>query len=560
MARLTPLRTLLAAGLAIVAFGACGALGDARVCHKHEVTSDGGYFIWDIKTDASGTVMDRWNMVVNPPTLIDRNTYAALHQPASGTEMWGEGVAFAAAMASRSSPAGGTCWFGGSPTAEAYWSRDPVTLVDTWRFLPEQITFRSTDCGDVPSSPGGSPQPATPTTTPTTTTPPVPTPEPNCPYAGSSGGGVTCDTATETCCGYSSMNPQCIPNGSTDKCCPWYLASTTCTATQSCCGGSGPGASSVAFCCDEGSTCCSARSPTAGPSSCCPAGSTCCAGASIGLCCAAGEECVPDSNTCRPAGGTAETTTSNAPAIPTTTSAPSSSGDSHHVCLQVGSTFFDITADASSTTLKRWNTAVSPATLIDTNGFAALHQPASPSDMWGEGVAYAATMQTRSAWVNTDPNAAAYWEPVSAGVDTWRFQSTAAGAPVEFVFRTSQCEVPPPPAVHHVCLQVGSVYYDITADASSTTLKRWNTAVSPATLIDTNGFAALHQPASPSDMWGEGVAYAATMQTRSAWVNTDPNPAAYWEAGSGVDTWRFQSTVSGAPVEFVFRTSQCLNL
>jgi hypothetical protein len=119
----------------------------------------------------------------------------------------------------------------------------------------------------------------------------------NCPaYGGSQG--PHCFTQYETCCGQGSMSPKCMSNSNGDHCCGWYLSSTTCNSTQSCCGMLGPGASSYAFCCGPETTCCTARIGYDGTSSCCPAGTTCCQAASVGICCAADEVCNPNGNSC----------------------------------------------------------------------------------------------------------------------------------------------------------------------------------------------------------------------------------------------------------------------
>lgn len=116
--------------------------------------------------------------------------------------------------------------------------------------------------------------------------------------------GVHCFTQFEDCCGAGTMFPQCITKGSGEQCCTWYLAAAQCNSTQSCCGMMGPGASSYAYCCNEGSSCCTARIGYDGTSSCCPAGTTCCQGGSVGLCCASDEVCEPDNNRCTKANAT----------------------------------------------------------------------------------------------------------------------------------------------------------------------------------------------------------------------------------------------------------------
>ena len=267
--------------------------------------------------------------------------------------------------------------------------------------------------------------------------------------------------------------------------------------------------------------------------------------------------------------------TSNAPGVPSapTTAAPGS--DSHRVCGTFGSTMYDITTNPSGTTMLRYNTAANPPTFVDSNGFAALHMTANNGDYWHEGVDFVAAMQKRHAWVNQDPNAPAYWDhDAVTGADTWRFQTNING-PVTLTLRSSNCPAgaqptssplptssPPAPTVNaaHVCLQYGTSYYDLTTDPSAgTVMKRYNTAVNPPALIDTNTFAALHQTANSGDYWHEGVDFVAAMQTRLAWINQQPNAPAYWDhdRNTGADTWRFQTTINGSPVELAFRSTQC---
>jgi hypothetical protein len=114
----------------------------------------------------------------------------------------------------------------------------------------------------------------------------------------------------------------------------------------------------------------------------------------------------------------------------------------------------------------------------------------------------------------------------------------------------------------HVCLQLDvaarSFYYDITVDASGTLLKRFNLATNPPSLIDSYQHGPLQLPPSGS-MWVEGVAFAGAVQTHNAWVNNEATSAAYWDrdVATSEDTWRFETTLRGAPTSFTFTTSQC---
>jgi hypothetical protein len=256
-----------------------------EVCIRYGTSSAGsGYF--KIYTDASGTTFDRYNN----DDYYDTTTYPQLHLPITTTD-WAEGVEFAMALYHEGK------WPTFSETTSASWEHDDVTREDTLRFntsvfgTPVQLVFRSTDCADWNNCPG-----AAHTT-------------------------HHCFERTETCCGQGTMGPKCVPKDTTDQCCTWFLASTTCKESEVCCGGMGPGASSYASCCDAGSTCCHTRSPTTGSGTCCAAGTTCCAGVTMALCCKDGETCNDGSNTCMP--GDSSSTTSPAP-VTTGSAAPSS--------------------------------------------------------------------------------------------------------------------------------------------------------------------------------------------------------------------------------------------
>jgi hypothetical protein len=102
---------------------------------------------------------------------------------------------------------------------------------------------------------------------------------------------VNCNEATETCCGAHTRTPSCVAKTSDKKCCTWHESATTCAALQSCCGQLGTGATSVAFCCDEFTSCCTARVATNGSSACCNPGTKCCQGPNLGFCCPLDQEC-----------------------------------------------------------------------------------------------------------------------------------------------------------------------------------------------------------------------------------------------------------------------------
>jgi hypothetical protein len=121
----------------------------------------------------------------------------------------------------------------------------------------------------------------------------------NCPYAGGYPGHCW-DRLDEYCCGDYTMDAQCVSALGPQQCCRWYDDVAICNATQTCCGGGGPGASSYAFCCGEGASCCTAQQGLDGESTCCAADTTCCEGESLGLCCQAGEVCDAANDQCVP--------------------------------------------------------------------------------------------------------------------------------------------------------------------------------------------------------------------------------------------------------------------
>jgi hypothetical protein len=382
--------------------GAACAIGAVRAQSYHACLEYNSNY-YDLTSDASITTLDRYQGA----NLVDRQHYSPFHLPAAGTTAWDEGVAFAATMQTRNA------WLNAEQTSAATWVHSDAS--DVWTFyttvngVPNQFEFASSKCRSAATTT------AAPTPAPTTGAP-------NCLAWGSSSG-ATC-TANEDCCGAGTMFPQCIPKNSGKQCCTHFKGAATCNASQTCCGAYGPGASSSAFCCSEGSTCCHASSSTQG-SSCCPTGTTCCAGASIGLCCASDEVCVPNMNQC----SKAASTTSTAP-----TAAPTQAAGVHRGCISYNGWFYDLKSDATITTLDRYQ----GTTFVDRQQYSPFHMPAEDTSAWDEGVAFAATMQTRNAWLNSEQTSAATWV-VNGGVDTFTWSTTVNGAPVQFSFTTSAC-------------------------------------------------------------------------------------------------------------------------
>jgi hypothetical protein len=278
-----------------------GGSGVYRACIQ--ASSGGHTWYYDIRSDpsneASGTTMERWTLD-GTPTRVDSNTYAAFHKPVEGSTTWDEGVSFAAAMQSRQ------VWLNTEQTSGATWTTDASSGAITWTFHTtvnggaQEYIFTTAQCQD--RSPSGSETDApAPTEAPATTT--AAPSGVSCPSYG--GYNVKQCSAEEDCCGYNTMSPQCVSKTSGDKCCTWFKSATTCNSTQSCCGMMGPGASSYAFCCNEGTECCQARTGYSGTATCCPTGTKCCSAASVGLCCAMDEECDVNGNRCVKSNSTA---------------------------------------------------------------------------------------------------------------------------------------------------------------------------------------------------------------------------------------------------------------
>ncbi len=127
----------------------------------------------------------------------------------------------------------------------------------------------------------------------------------------------------------------------------------------------------------------------------------------------------------------AASTTSTAP-----TAAPTQAAGSHRGCTSYNGWFYDLRSSAAGTTLDRYQ----GATFVDRNNYAAFTMPAAGTTTWDEGVAFAATMQTRNAWLNNEQTSAATWFVDSAtGNDRFSWSTTVNGQPVQFTFTTEAC-------------------------------------------------------------------------------------------------------------------------
>jgi hypothetical protein len=248
-------------------------------------------------------------------------------------------------------------------------------------------------------------------------------------------------------------------------------------------------------------------------------------------------------------------------ASPSTAAPPTQDPNAlHRVCGTVGTTYYDMWTSPAGTVLQRF----ANGRWLESQGFAPLHM-AAPGEMWSEGVVFAAAMQTRHAWANTEPNPTAWWT-ASEGEDFWTFDTTMNGEAVQHVFRTSYCilgeATPVPPTAEpttRVCAidEASATFFEIRTGPAGTTMDRHNYPA--GTLIDSNWFAKLHMPVPLDAMWGEGVAFAAAMQTRRAWINTEPNTEAHWDFQDDQDRWSFISTANGSPVTFEFRGAICVD-
>jgi hypothetical protein len=411
-----------------IAFLVACVVGAARAQTYHACLEYNGNY-YDLVSTPSGSTLDRYQGA----TFVNRQQYAAFHLPAAGTTTWDEGVAFAATMQTRNS------WLNNEPTSAATWVHEANS--DSWMWfttvngVPNQFEFTTAKCH--------------------------PPPSPNCPSAAGPGSGVNCN-ADENCCGAGGIFPQCIPQSSGDKCCTHFNGAAACAASQSCCGEFGPGASSSAFCCDAGSTCCHAQSLTQG-ATCCPAGTMCCAGSSIGFCCGFDEVCDANLNLNRCAPG---------PIVVDPTPVPvrrSTDLNLNRGCISVNGWFYDLRSDESGTTLDRYQGEILreppdvrgvPPTGVQCEpgvcGFSPFHSTRlrvtvtrgvgrSPRPTLAPGgpipgVAFAAAMQTRNAWVNNEQTLAGSWfEDSVTGNDRFTFETTVNGVPTQFVFVTEAC-------------------------------------------------------------------------------------------------------------------------
>eukprot|EP01012_Entosiphon_sulcatum_P008503 TRINITY_DN14632_c0_g1_i1.p1 TRINITY_DN14632_c0_g1~~TRINITY_DN14632_c0_g1_i1.p1 ORF type:complete len:138 (-),score=15.84 TRINITY_DN14632_c0_g1_i1:86-499(-) len=101
---------------------------------------------------------------------------------------------------------------------------------------------------------------------------------------------VICASQSQ-CCGQGTMNPTCLTDPTRQRCCYYRAAAKPCLQSDQCCGEYGPGASSAAFCCANGTLCC--QTQYTGGSQCCKRGQVCCPGYTS-FCCESGQKCATD--------------------------------------------------------------------------------------------------------------------------------------------------------------------------------------------------------------------------------------------------------------------------
>jgi len=155
----------------------------------------------------------------------------------------------------------------------------------------------------------------------------------NCPGAAGTAG-VNCPAGT-TCCGYDSMTPSCIVDGSDYQCCTWYLSATVCNASDVCGGDLGSGASSLATCGPPGSQFCNYG---LAENTFCAADQICCGiQEQIAWCCDAGQTCNTSSYGCNSAAPTSSPTTAAPNNCPAAANQPGVNCPAGTTCCGYGS-------------------------------------------------------------------------------------------------------------------------------------------------------------------------------------------------------------------------------
>jgi hypothetical protein len=225
-----------------------------------------------------------------------------------------------------------------------------------------------------------------------------------------------------------------------------------------------------------------------------------------------------------------------------------------HACLEYDGSYYDMTSSASGTMLDEYQ----GNTFVNRETYAAFNLPAAGTTNWDEGVAFAATMQTRNSWLNNEPTSAATWVH-DVNSDTWTWFTTVNGVPNQFEFATAKCRAatqspaPTEGTTYRGCTSYNGFFYDLRSDPSGTTLNRFQGDA----LVNSQTYAAFHLPEAGLPNWDEGVAFAAAMQTRNAWLNNEPTSKATWVHEVNSDSWMWFTTVNGVPNQFEFTTANC---
>jgi len=225
-----------------------------------------------------------------------------------------------------------------------------------------------------------------------------------------------------------------------------------------------------------------------------------------------------------------------------------------HACLEYDGSYYDLTSSASGTMLDEYQ----GNTFVNRQTYAAFNLPAAGTTNWDEGVAFAATMQTRNSWLNNEPTSAATWVH-DVNSDTWTWFTTVNGVPNQFEFATAKCRAataspaPTEGTSYRGCTSYNGFFYDLRSDPSGTTLNRYQGNA----LVNSQAYAAFHLPEAGLPNWDEGVAFAAAMQTRNAWLNNEPTSKATWVHDVNSDSWMWFTTVNGVPNQFEFTTANC---
>jgi hypothetical protein len=108
---------------------------------------------------------------------------------------------------------------------------------------------------------------------------------------------------------------------------------------------------------------------------------------------------------------------------------------------------------------------------------------------------------------------------------------------------------------YHACLEYNSNYYDLTSTPSGTTLDRYQ----GDSLVNSQTVRGV-PPASGAGTIMPGTKashFAAAMQTRNSWLNSEQTSKATWVHSANSDSWMWYTTVKGVPNQFEFTAAKC---